>query len=588
MSGAAKRNRSHPRPNMKLEPPPEWRARAVLIGFALFAVILAGRAFELQVVQQDFLVDQGDRRHLRTVSVPAVRGSIRDRNGEPLALSAPTESVWTIPAALLEAPEKLGPLARLLGMKTSELRARLEKYKSRKFLYLRRQLSPAEGRLVTAIDAPGVFLQREYKRYYPAGEAAAQLVGLTDIDGKGQEGIELALQSQLDGQPGSRRVIKDRTGRVVEDIAEFAPPHAGEDINLTIDLRLQYSAYRELKAAVERHNAKSGMVVMMAPSSGDVLAIASYPSFNPNNRGALNKKGLRNRAATDTFEPGSTIKPLIMARAFDAGHINADSVIATEGGRWRVSNDLTVSDFRDYGDVDLKRLLTKSSNVGAAKIGLAMGPEAVWQSYLDYGFGAETRSGFPGERAGVLRDFYNWGRVETATAAYGYGVAVTGLQLAAAYGALANDGIAQGVRLVRDESDFAYQEPRRVITREAAGVMRRMMADVVSDEGTARRAAIPGYSVAGKTGTVRKVGGSGGYNRERHQSLFVGMAPLENPRVVTLVVIDEPRGKDYYGGAVAAPAFARIMRDAMRTLKVRPDQRDTLTADTGQAEADRS
>jgi len=582
-----KQQRPTRRRNVKLEPPPAWRARAVLIGFAVFGVVLAGRAFDLQVVEHEFLAQEGEKRHLRTVEVPAVRGAIRDRNGEPLALSAPTESVWAVPSALLEAPEKLGPLARVLDMKTDDLRERLRAHASRQFLYLRRQLSPAEGRMVMAVEAPGVFLQREYKRYYPAGEAAAQLVGLTNIDGAGQEGLELALQARLDGQPGSRRVIKDRLGRVVDDIAEFAPPRAGQDIRLTVDLRLQYAAYRELKAAVERNRASSGMVVMVEPSSGDVLAMASYPSFNPNNRDALDPSGLRHRAVTDTFEPGSTIKPLIMARALDEGRIGPGSVIDTEGGVWRVSRDLTVRDFRDYGDVDLKRLLTKSSNVGAAKIGLELGPESVWQAYLDFGFGAETASGFPGERTGVLRDFYNWGRVETATAAYGYGVAVTGLQLAGAYAALANDGLAQSLKLVREQTQVLGSEPRQVVTPQAARTVRQKMSGVVSNEGTASRAALPGYSVAGKTGTVRKVGGSG-YNRERHQSLFVGMTPLDNPRVVTVVVIDEPRGKDYYGGAVAAPVFARVMRDALRVMKVRPDQGGTLTADAAAADGERS
>lgn len=580
----AKRRR---RPNIKLDPPAAWRAHFVLITFAVFAVVLSVRAFELQVLDHEFLASEGDKRHLRTVNVPAGRGAIRDRNGEPLALSAPTESVWTVPDALLEAPEKIAPLARLLDMPTADLRAKLKRYRGRQFVYLRRQLSPSDARTIMKLDAPGVFLQREYKRYYPAGEAAAQLVGLTNIDGRGQEGMELALDAQLHGESGSRRVIKDRLGRVAEDLAEFSPPHAGGDINLTIDLRLQYLAYRELKAAVLQERAQAGVVVMIEPATGELLALASYPSFNPNNRDSITRAGLRHRAVTDIFEPGSTMKPLLVAHALDSGMFSRGTEIDTEGGVMRVGHDLTVRDFRDYGPVDMQRLLTKSSNVGAAKVGMALGPERVWRVYQDFGFGRSTGSRYPGERDGVLRDYFRWGDVETATAAYGYGASVTALQLARAHAALADNGRLHELRLIRGDAQGADIPAQQIVTPKTARAVRELMQGVILPEGTATRAAIRGYDVAGKTGTVRKVEGDG-YNDKRHQALFVGMAPAAHPRVVTLVMIDEPTAGAYYGGAVAAPVFSRVMREAMRILRVPPDDPATFTVDAGLAVGDRS
>lgn len=578
---------SRRRPNVKLGPPAPWRAAFALVAFGGFAILLGARAFELQVLDHEFLAAEGDKRHLRTVEVPAGRAAIRDRNGEPLALSAPVESVWAVPDALLEAPEKIAPLAKQLDMRSVDLRKKLTQYRGRQFLYLRRQLSPSQARNVMKVDAPGVFLQREYKRYYPAGEAAAQLVGLTNIDGRGQEGMELALDENLHGESGSRRVIKDRVGRVVEDLAEFTAPRAGEDINLTIDLRLQYLAYRELKAAVLQEKAHAGVVVMIEPATGELLALASYPSFNPNNRESITPAGLRHRAVTDLFEPGSTMKPLMLAEALDSGQFSLDSVIDTEGGWMRVGNDLTVRDYRDYGPVDFQRLLTKSSNVGAAKVGLALGAERVWQVYQDFGFGRSTGSRFPGERAGVLHDYFRWGKVETATAAYGYGASVTALQLARAHAALADDGRLHELRLLRGDIAGPRIPVEQVVTPKTARAVRNLMQGVITPEGTASKAAFAGYDVAGKTGTVRKVG-SEGYNNKRHQALFVGMAPVDNPRVVTLVMVDEPTVDAYYGGAVSAPVFSSIMRETMRILRVPPDDPATFTVKAGDAAENRS
>ncbi|GAB3680009.1 peptidoglycan D,D-transpeptidase FtsI family protein [Salinisphaera aquimarina] len=561
--------------NKRLPPPERWRGYFVLAIFAVFAVVLAGRAFDLQVLDQAFLTHEGDKRHLRTVSVPAGRGAIKDRNGEPLALSAPTESVWAVPGAVLEAPEKLAPLARTLNMSSAELRKRLQAYKSRQFLYLRRQYSPADARAVMAVDAPGIFLQREYKRYYPAGEAAAQIVGMTNIDGRGQEGIELDRDKFLHGGPGSRRVVKDRLGRVVEDLAEFKPPQAGHDLQLTIDSRMQYLAYRHIKSAVIKNDAKGGLVVMLDPHTGELRAVASYPSFNPNDRDSIDPAGVRARAATDVMEPGSTVKPILLSQALDSGLYNTGDVIHTKG--WFMVGRLTVRDFRNYGDVDFAKILQKSSNVGAAHVGLKMGAEGVWSAYNKFGFGETTGTGFPGERYGVLKDFYQWNNVETATASYGYGLSVTALQLIRAYGAIADDGMLRSLRFIKGDGANMHSPPRRVISAQTARTMRHLLEGVVTPAGTATRAAIPGYRVAGKTGTARKAGG-GGYKHDSHQALFVGMAPAEDPALVTLVMLDEPKKDAYYGGAVAAPVFAAVMRDALRLLRVPPDNPGVLAA----------
>lgn len=555
--------------------PGRWRAWFVLLIFAVFAGALGGRAFYLQVMDQAFLTHQGDMRHLRTVDVPANRGAILDRNGRPLALSAPTESVWAVPAAVLDAPDKLSPLAKQLGMSTQDLRSRLEKHKSRKFLYLRRQLSPFDARKVTAVDAPGIFLQREYKRYYPAGEAAAQLVGLTNIDGKGQAGLELARNKYLSGESGERRVVKDGRGRIVDDLDEFKPPKPGHDLRLTIDSRMQYLAYRKIKKAVVSHKAKDGVVVMLDPDSGELLAVASYPSFNPNDRSSIDPAGMRLRAATDVMEPGSTAKPIVLSGALNNGTFTPDSHIQTKG--WFQVGRLTIKDEHNYGNEDLAKILQKSSNVGAAHVGLKMGAKALWKDFRDFGFGETTGSGFPGERFGVLKDFYTWDKVETATASYGYGFAVTPLQLTRAYGAIADDGQLNSLRLVRGKGADMHPPAQQVLSPKVASTMRHMLEGVVSDEGTAERAKIAGYDVAGKTGTARKVS-SDGYQRDAHRALFVGMAPADDPALVTLVVVDEPTVGSYYGGTVAAPVFASIMRDALRILHVPPDHPSVLTA----------
>ncbi len=561
------------RRNQVILPPGAWRVQLVLGCFGLFALVLAGRALYLQVLDQDFLASEGAKRHVRTLTVPAGRGAILDRRGEPLALSAPVESVWAVPGEVLANADQIPRLAKLLDIPRKDLQQALEKRRERGFMYLRRQMTPAAARRVMALQVPGVFLQREYRRFYPAAEAAAQLVGYTNIDNQGQEGLELSLEGKLHGEAGGRRVIKDLAGRVVEDLAEFEAPQPGEDVRLSIDLRIQYLAYRELKAMVDKENADGGVMVVVDPANGEVLALASYPSFNPNRRDGAGVDGRRQRGAVDTFEPGSTVKPLVVAAAMEAGLFNQYSIIPTDHGRYPVGR-LLVRDFRDYGDLDLGMLLQKSSNVGAAKIGLALGPERLWRAYRDFGLGELSGAGFPGESTGVLRDHFKWGDIATATSSYGYGLSVTALQLARAYTPLAGDGHLRELTLMQGQ----VGEAKRVLSEATTRQVREYLESVVTPTGTARRAAIPGYEVAGKTGTVRKVG-VGGYKHSRHQSLFVGMVPAKQPRLLAMVMVDEPRGKEYYGGAIAAPVFREVMKDSLRMLQIPPLKApETVTA----------
>lgn len=555
--------------------PGRWRGWAVLALFAVFGAGLIWRAVDLQVFDEQFLTHQGDIRHVRTLDVPAHRGAIVDRNGRPLALSAPTESVWAVPSAVLKAPDKIDALASRLGLSASALQSNLERHKSRQFLYLKRQLSPYDAHQVQSLDVPGIFLQREYKRYYPAGEAAAQLIGLTNIDGKGQSGLELARNGYLSGSPGERKVIKDGRGRVVDDLNKFKAPSPGHDLKLTIDSRLQYLAYRDIKEAVLSHKAKDGVVVMLDPNNGQLLAVASYPSFNPNDRSTIDAEGMRMRAATNVMEPGSTAKPIVLSGALDKGVYDTSSIIHTKG--WFQVGRLTVKDELNYGDEDFAKILKKSSNVGAAHVGLKMGPQRVWQDFRNFGFGETSGSGFPGERFGVLRDYYTWDRVETATASYGYGFAVTPFQLARAYGAIADQGELRSLRLILGQGADMHPPPQQAIKPSTAVTMRQLLRGVVSPGGTAKRARVPGYTVAGKTGTARMIGDNG-YNRAQHRALFVGMAPADNPRIVTLVVVDAPTKGSYYGGTVAAPVFSKIMSSALRILHVPPDNPSVLTA----------
>ena len=553
-----------------------WRLAAVGAVLVLGACVVMGRAFQLQVVQRDFLTAEGDKRAVRTITVPAHRGAIRDRHGEPLALSAPVESLWTIPSELLDAPEYLPALSKLLDFGPGELRKFLKQRREKHFAYLRRHLSPDAAHRVLALKAPGMFSLREYRRYYPAGEVAGHVVGFTDIDGKGQEGMEAAQDAALRGKAGARRVVRDRSGRVVEESDDFETAESGVDLFLTLDLRLQYVAYRELKKAVSEQHARGGLIVVLDAKTGEILAMANQPGYNPNRTGDRDGSGLRNRAVTDLFEPGSTIKPLLVAQALELGKLRPDSTIDTGPGFFKVGT-LTVRDTHPGGVMNLARVLSRSSNVGAAHIGLALGAESVWNGYQKFGIGEAVAAGYPGEAVGVLRGYEDWGQIATATASYGYGLSVNALQLVRAYGALANDGMMPALRLGLDAQ---APPPQRAVSVKVARQVRRLLEDVTVGDGTGVQAAVPGYRVAGKTGTVRK-SAVGGYKDDRHQSVFIGMVPAEQPRLVGLVMIDEPGGKLYYGGQVAGPVFSRVMQLAVRQLQLAPDGTPITTTAAG-------
>jgi cell division protein FtsI (penicillin-binding protein 3) len=478
-----------------------------------------------------------------------------------------------VPKELLKAENRLPELAKMLGRRTSALRQYLVKRKSRDFVYLRRHMKPAAARRVKALDLPGVFLQREYQRYYPAGEAAAQLVGITNIDGQGQEGMELALNSLLQGQSGERTVIEDRLGRVVDDLSDYKPAKPGQDVRLSIDLRLQYLAYRDLKEAVAKRHAKSGVAVVINPNTGEVLAMANVPSYNPNRRTDMNPARMRNRAETDVFEPGSSIKPLLISKALMSGKFDTHSIIHTGDG-WTMVAGHTIQDDGAYGAINLATLLKKSSNVGAAKVGLALGPEAVWNMYSDFGLVKRTGSGFPGESDGLLRFYRRWNKFETATASFGYGVSVTALQLARAYCAIADNGVLRPVSLLERDKPMPGH---RIMPASVAWQIRQFLEGVVEPGGTGTRAALDNYVVAGKTGTAHR-SMAGAYLAHRYNAVFAGMVPARHPKLVTVVVIKDPQGKAYFGGLVAAPVFRRIMRGATRLLQIPPGVNSTLTA----------
>lgn len=545
------------------------RRRFVHAVLLLAALILVGRLVDIHVVHRAFYRTQGDARMLRTVPIPAHRGMLTDRNGEPLAVSTPVESVWANPAELIPARAQWGPLARALHLDPALLEQRVAGHPEREFVYLRRQVPPPVAQQVRELGVPGVNLLQEYRRYFPAGEVASQVVGYTDMDDQGQEGLELAYDAWLRGVPGKKRVLQDRLRRVVEDVESIAEPQPGRDLAISIDLRLQYLAYRELKAAVQKHQARSASMVLLDAQTGEVLAMVNQPSFNPNSREVRGSGEYRNRAMTDPFEPGSTIKPFTVACGLESGRYRPDTPVDTGAGTWRVGR-YTVRDVHRYGRIDVATVIKKSSNVGVAKIALSLPAQNLWSMYSRIGLGTVTSSGFPGESTGLLGDYRHWRPIEHATMAFGYGVSVNALQLAQAYAVLGSGGVKRPVTFQR-----VSQAPpgEQVIDPRVVAQIMPMLETVVSDEGTAKLARIPGYRVAGKTGTVRKMG-AGGYSHDRYLSLFVGLAPATRPRLAMAVMIDEPHGKAYYGGLVAAPVFAQVMAGALRLLNIPPDDID--------------
>ncbi len=545
----------------------------------LAAVTLLYRAVCLQVLDKEFLLHQGEARHLRVVSLPAHRGMIQDRNGEPLAISTPVESVWINPQELGGEQQRVPELAKLLSMDRDKVQRLLASRADREFVYLQRHISPALATQVNDLRIPGVYLQREYRRYYPAAEVTAHVVGKTNIDDAGLEGLELAYEEWLAGEPGAKRVVKDGQHHIIEDVESISRPRPGKDLRLSIDRRIQYLAYRELKAAVQEHKARSGSAVVLDVRSGQVLAMVNQPSFNPNSRKRMQRSSMRNRAVTDVFEPGSTMKPFIVATALETGRYRPDTPVSTSPGWFRVGVN-TVRDVHDYGDLDVTGVIRKSSNVGITKIALSLSVEDIWTDLAEVGFGEQTYSGFPGEASGLLSHHGGWNAIETATLAYGYGISVTALQLAQAYAVLAADGIRRPVAFLQDT---AVAEERRVMSQQVARQVRAMLQQAAGPEGTAPAAQIAGYTVAGKTGTVHK-SVAGGYSDNKYLSVFAGMAPASDPRLVMVVMIDEPGNGKHYGGQVAAPVFSKVISGALRLLAVPPDNLPLLQTQQATAE----
>lgn len=544
---------------------PAWRSRLLLIGLLAWFAVLAARALYLQGLHYDFLQRKGESRYSRSIEISATRGMIVDRNNEPLAISTPVESVAASPADIEITPEQTLKLARLLGMDGDEVRKKLADPK-REFVYLKRQLPPEQAEKVVALGIPGVFLQREHRRYYPAGEVTAHIIGFTGVDDNGQEALELAFDDMLAGKPGGRRVIKDRLGHIVEDVESIVEPQNGKTLTLAIDTKLQYLAHRELRKAVGEHRARAGGIVVLDVTTGEILALANLPSYNPNNRGQFDPKRTRNRVVTDLFEPGSTLKPFTAAAALEAGAVSPESVIQTAPGHLTIGKR-TIHDAHPQGALTVAQVIQRSSNIGAAKIALGLPPETLWSLFHRVGFGTPPRTEFPGEVSGRLRAYASWRPIEQATMSYGHGISVSLLQLARAYSIFATDGELKPVTLIKREAPVAGTE---VIAPGTARAVRKMLEMAAQPGGTAPRAQIAGYRVAGKTGTARKIEGKG-YASNRYIASFVGFAPVSSPRLIVAVMIDEPSAGQYYGGAVAAPVFSRVTAEALRRLAVPPD-----------------
>ena len=542
------------------------RVSLVTAFFALVAISLVARAVHLQVLDKEFLNQQADTRHLRTEKISAHRGTITDRNGEPLAISTPVDSIWVNPAQFAPAVDSIPKLARTLGVDSQMLMRRITRSMDKEFLYLKRHLSPEQAEEVLALKLPGVSVLREYRRYYPASEVTGHVVGFTDIDDQGQEGLELAFNHWLAGESGAKRVLKDRLGRSIENVASIRPPHHGKDLRTSIDLRLQYLAYRTLKSAIRSHNARSGSIVILDVETGEVLAMVNQPTYNPNDRSQLAAERYRNRAITDIFEPGSSLKPLVVAAALESGQYRPSSIVDTAPG-FIVVGPKKIEDTRNLGRVSLTTILARSSNVGITKLAMTLQPDQLWETMTHFGLGELTSSGFPGESAGMLTHYSNWRPISQATLAYGYGISVTPLQLAQAYAAIGNGGRMHSVSLVALD---APADSEQVLSEDTATAVRRMLEEVVRPGGTGTKAAIEGYRVAGKTGTAWKFA-TGGYSEDKYISIFAGLAPASDPRLATVVVIDEPGGELYYGSDVAAPVFADVMSESLRLLAVPPD-----------------
>lgn len=552
------------------------RLRFVLGALVLIATGLVARAVDLQVLDEGFLEGQGDARYTRIAKLTANRGGIYDRNGEPLAASTPVDTVWACPPEVMKAADQIPRLAEALNRDKRWVTQLITSNLDREFVYLVRHMRPSDAAQVKELKIPGVYLQREYQRFYPAGEVTGHLLGFTKkYDDIGQEGLELAYDRWLGAEAGAKRVIQDRLGRTVEDVESIRAPHPGGDLITSIDLRIQYLAYRELKAAVQEHGAKAGTVIVLDIETGEVLAMVNQPAYNPNDRDQVAASRYRNRAATDIFEPGSSIKPFIAAAGVASGRYHGNTIIDTSPGYVQVGIK-RIPDHNNLGPVTLTTILAKSSNVGMTKMAMTLSPKSMYDTLNAFGFGEVTGSGFPGESAGLLNDYSHWRKIGQATISYGYGLSVTPLQLARAYATLGAYGVRRPVTLRKVEEPVPGEQ---VIEPRIAKELLEMMESVVSTEGSGNRASLIGYRVAGKTGTAWTAD-NGTYSTDRRKASFGGVVPASHPRLAALVVIDEPSGKKYYGGDVAAPVFANVMAGALRLMGVPPDGLDRLPATT--------
>ena len=557
---------------------PPWRSKFLVALIGLSFCLLLGKAAHLQIVDSEFYLGQGEMRYSRTVALKASRGRITDRNGVLLAASVPAPSLWAIPKELEATPAQRRQLAKLLGMTTTDLSNRLDD--SPNFVWLRRGVDDAVAERVLALDIKGIHQMRAYKRQYPEGEPVAHVVGFTNVEDQGQEGIELAYQNQLAGHDGKRRVIKDRLGRVVEDVGEAVAPMEGQDQTLTIDSKVQFFAYQRLREAVLENKAQAGSVVVLDARTGEVLALANYPSYSPSDRRNLTGAQLRNRALTDTFEPGSTMKPFVVALALETGRVKPDTVISTSPGRITITG-ATITDSHPHGDLTVEQVIQKSSNVGTVKMAMQMQPREMHELFTEVGLGQKPPLNFPGTVTGRLRPYKTWRPIEQATMSYGYGLSASLFQLARAYTVFANDGELLPVSMLKDSQPT---QGIRVISTKTARDIRHMLQLAAGQGGTAPRAQTLGYSVGGKTGTARKQEGHG-YADKKYRAWFVGMAPINNPRIVVAVMVDEPSAGKFFGGDVAAPVFSEVVQQTLRTLNVQPDLEVKPNIITGQIPA---
>jgi cell division protein FtsI (penicillin-binding protein 3) len=558
-----------------------WRSYVLLAILGASALALGWRAANLALRDHGFLASQGNARFTRVASIVAHRGTIIDRYGEPLAVSTPVDSVWTNPRELALATDQIPRLAAALKLDRQELTRRVTSNLDREFLYLARHLQPAEAQQIRALEIPGVYLSREYRRYFPAGEVAGHILGFTNVDDAGQEGLELAFDHWLAGEDGAKRVIQDRYGRVVQDVDSIRSARPGRDLILSIDLRIQYLAYRELKAAILQQRARAGSVIVLDVATGEVLAMVNQPAYNPNDREQFVASTYRNRAATDIFEPGSSIKPFFVAAGLVSGKYDDHSVIDTAPGFFKVGVKTIEDEHGSLGTINLATVLAKSSNVGMARLALSLEPQLIWKTLTSLGFGQVTTSGYPGESAGLLSDYAHWRPIGIATMSHGYGLSVTPLQLAHAYATVGALGVNRAVSFLRVDTAPAGE---RVLDPHLCHELISMLESVVAAEGTGKRAAIPGYRVAGKTGTAWKAT-AGGYSTDRYMAVFGGIAPSSNPRLAAVVVIDEPSAGKYMGGDVAAPVFSAVVGPALRLLAVAPDEPVRALPDTEPAVA---